>query len=232
MKDGQNIHCYWSVRCEFALVQKGHVIVKSHMNVTWGTRVGLREQFSCLICRFLGICLVNFSLNTKISLLLPQSIVFPKFGHFSCERKETGSLGTTESEVWIRNFNVKAWKTTEHNLHKIWRSVKFCKKSAKRAHPFPTKHCETVVFRSCCFSCCLSPDQVLPPLSLYNRFGFHDWSLWRDWVFMADELVGWSQWSTCHNQSDVSLHHTEGHQISCLLSTHSGVKTILTICKL
>ena len=35
---GQNIHCYWSVRCEFALVQKCHNIAKSHMNVTGGTR--------------------------------------------------------------------------------------------------------------------------------------------------------------------------------------------------
>ena len=62
-------------------------------------------------------------------------LVFLKFGQFSPERKETGSLGTTESEVWIGNFNVKAWKTTEHKLHKIWRSLKFCKISGKRAHP-------------------------------------------------------------------------------------------------
>ena len=31
--------------------------------------------------------------------------------------KETGSSGATESEVWIGDSNVKAWKTTEHKLH-------------------------------------------------------------------------------------------------------------------
>ena len=31
-------------------------------------------------------------------------------------------FGATESEVWIGNFNAKARKTTEHNLHKIWHS--------------------------------------------------------------------------------------------------------------
>ena len=60
---------------------------------------------------------------------------FLKFGHFSCELKETGSSGATESEVWIGDFNVKARKTIEHKLHKIWRSLKFCKISGKRAHP-------------------------------------------------------------------------------------------------
>ena len=62
-------------------------------------------------------------------------LVFLKILHFSPERKETGGLGATESEVWIGNFNVKAWKTTEHKLHKIWHSLKFCKNSGKRAHP-------------------------------------------------------------------------------------------------
>ena len=60
---------------------------------------------------------------------------FLKFGHFSSERKETESSGATESEVWIGDFNVKARKTIEHKLHKIWRSLKFCKISGKRAHP-------------------------------------------------------------------------------------------------
>ena len=58
-----------------------------------------------------------------------------KFSHFSPERAETGSLDTTESEVWIGSFYVKAWETTEHKLHKIWRLLKFCTNSAKRAHP-------------------------------------------------------------------------------------------------
>ena len=31
---------------------------------------------------------------------------------------QTWSLGPTTSEVWTGSFNVKAWKTTEHILHK------------------------------------------------------------------------------------------------------------------
>ena len=38
---------------------------------------------------------------------------------FAPERKETGSLGATESEVWTGNFNVKPWKFTKHKLHNI-----------------------------------------------------------------------------------------------------------------
>ena len=52
---------------------------------------------------------------------------------FRCHRK--WSLGATESEVLIGNLNVKARKTTTHKLHKIWRSLKFCKISGKQAHP-------------------------------------------------------------------------------------------------
>ena len=52
-------------------------------------------------------------------------LVFLKFGHFSCELKETWSSGATECGVWIGNCNVKVWKSTEHKLHNIWRSVKF-----------------------------------------------------------------------------------------------------------
>ena len=55
---------------------------------------------------------------------------------FQVNSKKIGSLGATESEVWIGNFNVKVWKSTEHKLHKIWRSLKFGKISAKRAHPW------------------------------------------------------------------------------------------------
>ena len=51
--------------------------------------------------------------------------------NFSPECAETGCLGATESEVWIGNFNVKAWKTTEHKLHKIWCSLKVCKIMAR-----------------------------------------------------------------------------------------------------
>ena len=63
-------------------------------------------------------------------------LVFVNLWQFSAGLKEIGSLGTTENEVWTLNFNVKAWKTTEHKLHKIWRSLIFCKISAKRAHPW------------------------------------------------------------------------------------------------
>ena len=41
-------------------------------------------------------------------------------------RQKTEHVGAT-SEGWIGNFNVKAWKTTVHKLHKTWRPVKFCK---------------------------------------------------------------------------------------------------------
>ena len=69
-------------------------------------------------------------------------LVFLKFWHFSCELEETESLGATESEVWIGNFNVKAWKTTAHKLHKIWGSLKFRKNSGKGAHP--CLHCNMI----------------------------------------------------------------------------------------
>ena len=54
-------------------------------------------------------------------------LVLLTFWQFSPERKVTGSLGATESEVWIGNLNVNARKATKHKLHKIWLSLKFCK---------------------------------------------------------------------------------------------------------
>ena len=36
-----------------------------------------------------------------------------------------GELTKTEFGVWIGNYNVKLWKSTEHKLLNIWRSVKF-----------------------------------------------------------------------------------------------------------
>ena len=41
------------------------------------------------------------------------------------ELTKTWSSGATECGVWIGNCNVKVWKSTEHKLHNIWRSVKF-----------------------------------------------------------------------------------------------------------
>ena len=62
-------------------------------------------------------------------------LVFLKFGQFSSELTKTWSSGATECDVWIGKCNVKVWKSTEHKLHKIWRSLKFCVNSRKRAHP-------------------------------------------------------------------------------------------------
>ena len=39
-----------------------------------GTRMGLQEEFSCLIYLFLGTQLGNFRSDTKISLFLPQFV--------------------------------------------------------------------------------------------------------------------------------------------------------------
>ena len=43
-------------------------------------------------------------------------------------------LNVQKSEVWIGIFNVKAWKTTKHKLHKIWRSLKFFQKFQENEH--------------------------------------------------------------------------------------------------
>ena len=74
-------------------------------------------------------------LSLKYIVLHRGVLVFQKFWHSSPEHKETWSLDATGSEVWIGNFNVKARKSTKHNLHKIWRSLKFCTNSGKQAHP-------------------------------------------------------------------------------------------------
>ena len=49
--------------------------------------------------------------------------------------QKLGSSGPSECRVWIGNCNVKVCKSTEHKLHNIWRSLKFCVNSGKRAHP-------------------------------------------------------------------------------------------------
>ena len=59
---------------------------------------------------------------------------FLNFWHFSPKRKETGSSGATESEVWIGTSNVKARKTTKHKPHKNWRSLQFIKILGKPAY--------------------------------------------------------------------------------------------------
>ena len=62
-------------------------------------------------------------------------LVFLIFWHFSSELTQTWTLGTTESGVWIGNHHVKARKTTEHILHKIWHSLKICKNFSKTSTP-------------------------------------------------------------------------------------------------
>ena len=62
-------------------------------------------------------------------------LVFLKFEQFSSELTKTWSSGATECGVWIGNCNAKVWKSTEHKLHNIWRSLKFCTNWGKRAHP-------------------------------------------------------------------------------------------------
>ena len=52
-------------------------------------------------------------------------LVFLKFWQFWSELTKTWSSGATECGVWIGNLNIKVWKSTEHKLHNIWRSVKF-----------------------------------------------------------------------------------------------------------
>ena len=48
-----------------------------------------------------------------------------RFAEILSELTKTWSSGATECGVWIGNCNVKVWKSTEHKLHNIWRSLKF-----------------------------------------------------------------------------------------------------------
>ena len=63
-------------------------------------------------------------------------LVLLKFWQFSSELTKTWSSGNTKCRVWIGKCNVKVWKSTEHKLHKIWHSLRFCTNSGKRAHPW------------------------------------------------------------------------------------------------
>ena len=77
----------------------------------------------------------NGLIRTLLFFFTWDVLILLNFWHVLPERTQTWGLGTTESEVWIGNFNVKTWKTTKHEFHKIWRSLKFRKRSAKQAHP-------------------------------------------------------------------------------------------------
>ena len=48
-----------------------------------------------------------------------------RFAENLSELTKTWSSGATECGVWIGNCNVKVWKSTEHKLYNIWRSVQF-----------------------------------------------------------------------------------------------------------
>ena len=63
-------------------------------------------------------------------------LVFLKFAQFSSELTKTWSSGATKCKISIGKCNVKVWKSTEHQLHKIWCSLKFCVNSGIRAHPW------------------------------------------------------------------------------------------------
>ena len=96
--------------------------------------------FITLFSQFIHVQVKNVNISAKRAhpwriSLARGVLVFLKFSHFSHECKQTGSLGATESEVWIGNFYAKASKTAEHKLHKMWPSLKFSKNSGKRAHP-------------------------------------------------------------------------------------------------
>ena len=71
------------------------------------------------------------------------------FDIFSPERAQTWSLGATESEVWIGNLNVKAWKSTKHKLHKIWRSLKFLQNFRKTSTSLRWAQTYHSAFQSC-----------------------------------------------------------------------------------
>ena len=62
-------------------------------------------------------------------------LVLLKFWQFSSELTKTWSSGAAECRVWIGNFvNVKVWKSTEHKLHNIWRSVKIFAQIEENEH--------------------------------------------------------------------------------------------------
>ena len=65
------------------------------------------------------LLLVNCDTSNADNSTWDDLLVLLNFPHFSPESAQTGSLGATESKVWIGNFNEKARKITEHILHKI-----------------------------------------------------------------------------------------------------------------
>ena len=89
-------------------------VERYHPNWAWGGRQQTRKIFG----RLWGPSVLYIA-HTR------QILGCARFAEISCELAKSWSLGATECRVWIFNCNVKVWKSTEHKLHNIWRSVKF-----------------------------------------------------------------------------------------------------------
>ena len=83
---------------------------------SWGVVPGPRE-----VCLFQGGACSRGTCTQGGCLLQGCA----RFAEILSELTKTWSSGATECGVWIGNCNVKVWKSTEHKLHNIWRSVKF-----------------------------------------------------------------------------------------------------------
>ena len=68
-----------------------------------------------------------------------------RFDEIWSELTKSWSSGATEFRVWIRNYNVKMWKSTEDKLHNIWNSKYFCQISAKTSTPKVACHQHHVI---------------------------------------------------------------------------------------
>ena len=103
-----------------------------------------------------GVCRVNWHFSCKpketgrlgTRKLCTQNLLLELDIHFTCSlclcitnlQHCDGDLPETTTNCklkssWNWEFYCERKKTTEHIVHKIWRSLKFCKKSGKRAHP-------------------------------------------------------------------------------------------------
>ena len=106
------------------------------------------------------------------------------------ELTKTWSSGTTECGVWIGNCNVKVWKSTEHKLRNIWRSVKF-----QQNEHTPGEGAEVILHSSKLKA--LSPDQIFIS---GGRGGSHAWAesgknelkIFTAWLALASEIVSYT----------------------------------------
>ena len=150
----------------------------------------------------------------KIFLSSWGVLVLLKFWQFWSELTKTWSSGTTECGVWIGNCNVKVWKSTEHKLHKIWCSLKFCVNPGKRAHPwvfsllqqsiihrFPTgdeshgktEHCGSCITASSQRSgCVIYSDSLIMTSCLSFPISFTQWTLEISFGFVQIKSNPWN----------------------------------------